>query len=219
MASRPIRIQLAEDHEIVRTGFRYLLDNEPDMDLVAESADGVQACRHYGEYKPDVLVMDISMPDMHGLEAIHRILLRDPGARILVLSMHSGVVAERTLQEGARGFICKRSAARELVVAIRRIMQGERYLDPESAEQLSPRMENASPPSLSNRELEICMHLVDGRSVASIAEQMHLSEKTVYTHREHIMRKLGVATVVELTKLASILGIQLACRFSPEISV
>jgi two-component system, NarL family, invasion response regulator UvrY len=218
MASRPIRIQLADDHEIVRTGFRYLLDNEPDMDLVAESADGVQACRHYGEYKPDVLVMDISMPDMHGLEAIRRILLRDPGARILVLSMHSGVVAERTLQEGALGFICKRSAARELVVAIRRIMRGERYLDPESAEQLSLRMENASPPSLSNRELEICMHLVDGRSVASIAKQMHLSEKTIYTHREHIMHKLGVATVVELTKLASILGIQLACQFSPEIS-
>jgi two-component system invasion response regulator UvrY len=218
MASKPIRIQLAEDHEIVRTGFRYLLDNEADMEVVVESANGVQACKHYDEYKPDVLVMDISMPDMHGLEAIRRILIRDPEARILVLSMHSGAVAERTLQEGARGFISKQCAAHELIVATRRIMRGEHYLDPNSAERLSPRMEHAPPPPLSNRELEICMHLVDGRSVSSIAEQMHLSEKTIYTHREHIMLKLGVTTVVELTKLATILGIQLACQFSPEIS-
>lgn len=216
MGSNPIRIQLAEDHEIVRAGFRYLLNNEADMEVVAESANGVLACRHYDEYKPDVLVMDISMPDMHGLEAIRRIMTHDPEACILVLSMHSGVVAERTLQEGARGFLSKRCASRELVMAIRRIMRGQRYIDPELTAQLSPNTEKVPPPSLSNRELEICMHLVDGRSVSSIAEQMHLSEKTVYVHREHIMLKLGVATIVELTKLASVLGIHLTCQLSPE---
>lgn len=211
MTGNPIRVQIAEDHEIVRTGFRYLVDNEHDMEVVSESVNGIEACRDYGRYKPDVLVMDISMPDMHGLEAIRRILVHHPGARILVLSMHSGVVAERTLHQGACGFINKRTAARELVAAIRRIMAGERYVDAETETQLSSKWKKSVPSSLSNREMEICMHLADGRSVSSIAKQMHLSKKTVYSHRERIMLKLGVASVVELTKLITILGIQCVC--------
>lgn len=208
MTDNSIRVQLAEDHEIVRTGFRYLVDNEHNMAVVAESANGIEACRHYELHQPDVLVMDVSMPDMHGLEAIRRILNHHPEARILVLSMHSGIVAARTLQQGASGFIGKRCAARELVMAIRRITAGGRYLDAETEAQLSPKWKKV-PSSLSSRELEICMHLAEGRPVSSIAEQMHLSEKTVYTHREHILRKLGLTSVVELAKLVSILGIQL----------
>lgn len=206
----PIRVQLADDHEVVRTGFRYLLDHEDDIIVVAESSNGIQACLDYDAYRPDVLLMDISMPDMNGLEAIRRILARDAQARILILSMHTSLVAERVLEQGARGFVSKHCAVRDLVVAIRQIMRGARYLDAETAEQLSlekDSMGRTSLSPLSKRESEICMLLVDGRSVASIAERLHLSEKTVYTHREHILHKLGVATVLELAQLILFLGI------------
>jgi two-component system, NarL family, invasion response regulator UvrY len=208
-SGRPIRVQLAEDHEIVRTGFRYLLDYEHDMKVVAESSNGIQACQDYDAFRPDVLVLDISMPDMNGLETIRRILAQDAEARILILSMHTALVAERALRQGARGFFSKQCAIRDLVEAIRRIMQGERYLDAESAERLSLDRSNTGRTSLSplsKRETEVCMLLVDGRSVSSIAERLHMSEKTVYTHREHILRKLGVATVVELVQLILFLG-------------
>lgn len=209
--SKSIRIQLAEDHEVVRSGFHYLLECEGDMEIVAESANGVQACRDYDQHKPDVLVLDISLPDMSGLEVIQRILSRYPEARILVLSMYaSTVITEAALQLGARGYISKQCAVRDLVMAIRKLMRGEHYVEPESAEKLARskrEMDEASPLSLTKRELEVGRLLTKGQSVSSIAEQMHLSEKTVYTHREHILHKLGVKTVAALSQVAFILDI------------
>lgn len=209
MTDRLIRLQLVDDHEMVRSGFRHLLEKEGDMRVVAESASGKLAYRDYAQYEPDVVIMDISLPDMSGLEVMRRILREYSKARILMLSMHAGLVAERAMQMGARGFICKRSGARELVKAIRQLMAGETYIDP-AAGVSEPGDEAAGSTglSLSRRELEVCMLLAQGRSVAEIADQLHLSEKTVYTHRQRIMDKLGVSTSVELAQLVTRLGMQ-----------
>ncbi len=206
-----IRVQLVDDHEIVRAGFRHLLEKEGDMQVVAESDSGKQACRDYNASLPDVLLMDISLPDISGLEAMHRILLAHPAARILVLSMHTGMVAERAMQLGARGFVCKRSGSTTLLTAIHAVMRGKRYLDnnaaiPLSIKQAADPLKPLSQP-LTRRELEICMHLTEGRSVGDIANALHLSDKTVYTHRQHIMDKLGVVTPVELAQVAARMGI------------
>jgi len=207
--TRAIRVQLADDHEIVRAGFRHLLENEDNMQVVVESATGRQACLDYNKFQPDILIMDVSMPDISGLEALHRILLDHPRARVVVLSMHAGMVAERAMQLGACGFICKRSGASVLVSAIRSIMRGGRFIDAEAGVQTSVNRPQATNPSpLSRRELEVCMLLTQGKSVADIARDLHLSEKTVYTHRQHIMDKLGVTTAVELAQVATRMGVQ-----------
>lgn len=209
MAAMPVRIQLVDDHEIVRAGFRHLLEKEGNMQVVLESATGKQACRDYDACRPDILIIDISLPDISGIEVIRRILLDHPHARILVLSMHSGMVAERAMQLGARGFVCKRSGARSLVSAIRRIMRGGNYLDEEAEAEMPKRAAKPSlPVPLSRRELEVCLLLTEGQSVAEIAATLHLSEKTVYTHRQHIMDKLGVVTPVELAQVANRMGIR-----------
>jgi two-component system, NarL family, invasion response regulator UvrY len=206
---KPIRIQLAEDHEMVRSGFRYLLNSEEDMEVVAESATGLQAGRDFERYKPDVLVMGLSLPDMNGLIVVRHILNRYPEARILVLSMYSGPVAEAALQQGALGFISKQCGVRDLIMGIRKIMRGERFIDPETAEQLKRIKEmgkEGTLSSLTKRELEVFRFLANGQSVSSIAKLMHLSEKTIYTHREHILNKLCVKSVSALTQITLIMN-------------
>jgi len=208
--TQAIRVQLVDDHQIVRTGFRALLEKEGDIQVVAESASGKQACLDYGEHLPDILIMDISLPDISGLEAMRRILRNHPRARVLVLSMHSGMVAERALQLGARGFVCKQSSPSVLLSAIHRIMRGGRYMDDAANAQLvtiPPAKTNKLPHPLSRRELEICMLLTSGKNVTKIAKTLYLSEKTVYTHRQHIMDKLGVTTTIKLAQVATRMGI------------
>lgn len=206
-----LRIQLVDDHEIVRIGFRHLLEREGHMQVVAESADGRQACRDYNRCSPDIVIMDVSLPDISGLEVLRRILLKHPRAHILMLSMHSGMVAERAMQIGARGFVCKRSGAKILLSAIDGIMHGHRYLDA-AADAVMPK--SPSEPhkwyasSLTPRELEVCMLLSAGRSVSEIAVSLHLSEKTIYSHRQHIMQKLAVTTMAELVQVVTRMGIR-----------
>lgn len=183
------------------------------MEVVAESATSLQACRDFERYKPDVLVMGLSLPDMNGLEVIRHILNQYPEARILVLSMHSGLVAEVALQQGALGFISKQCGVRDLIKGIRKIMRGERFIDPETAKQLKRIKEKmgkeATRSSLTKRELEVFRFLANGQSVSNIAKQMHVSEKTIYTHREHILNKLGVSSMSALMQIALILNIYL----------
>jgi two-component system, NarL family, invasion response regulator UvrY len=210
MATPVLRIQLADDHEIVRAGFRHLLEKEPDMEVVAESGSGKQACRDFEACQPDVLVMDVSMPDISGLEAMRRILQTHPEARVLILSMHAGMVATQSMQMGAKGFICKRSGSKALIAAIRTVMDGRLFYDQEADESwpgISMAQASGAPAALTKREIEICMQLADGRSVAEIADTLHLSEKTVYTHRQHIMDKLDAKTPVDLAWAVSRLGI------------
>ena len=210
MASAPIRVQLVDDHEIVRTGFCHLLEEEGDMQVVGESATGKQACHDYTKVQPDIVILDISLPDISGLEVIRRILQSDSRARILVFSMHTAMVAEQAMKQGARGYICKRSGAKVLISAIRQIMQGGCFLDENSNVQMTMKQNkliNSPPTLLSKRELEVCLLLSDGKSVVEIAKSLHISENTVYTHRQHIMDKLGATTIIELSQVAARLGI------------
>lgn len=205
MSKPPVRVQLVDDHEVVCAGFRHLLEHEGNMQVVAESSNGKQACKDFETHRPDILVMDISLPDISGLEVLRRILGDHADARVVMLSMHVGMVAERAMQLGARGFVCKRSGAGALVSAIRSIVRGGRYVDPAAKVQQAISAQQAS--MLSKRELEVCILLAQGKSVSDIARLIHLSEKTVYTHRQHIMDKLGVTTAIELAQVATRMGI------------
>jgi len=202
MTDGRISIQLVDDHEVVRAGFRHLLEREGDIEVVAEADCGKQACRDYDHYQPDIVIMDVSLPDISGLEAMRRILVAHPKARILMLSMHGGMVAEHAIRMGARGYLSKRHGASELTMAIRTIMQGEIY---SSADQAKPA--NKAGSDLTRRELEVVMLLAAGKSVADIAKLLHIDIKTVYTHRKHVMGKLGVSTDVDLVQLVGRMGL------------
>ncbi len=201
-----IRVQLVDDHEIVRAGFRYLLEGEGKMQVVAESSSGRKACLDYKSSQPDIVIMDISLPDFSGLEVMRRILAKDPQAQVVILSMHGGMIAARAMEMGARGFVCKSSAARTLLTAIRQVRQGQLYLD---AGLNLPATETLQPEkmTLTKRELEICLLLTEGHSVQEIADTLFISCKTVYTHREHIMAKTGVKSTIELAQVAARMGI------------
>lgn len=209
-AGKPIRIQLVEDQELVRSIFRSLLNDEKSMEVVAESATGELACRDYESYRPDVVIMPLFLPDMSGLELTRRILGRYPEARILFQSMYSGIVTEIALKLGVRGFVSRQCCVRDLITAIRQIMRDEYFVDPESANQLARRIGEMGAdllPYLSRRELEIGRLLANGRSVSSIAAQMHVSASMIYAYRKRVLRKLGVTSVAALMQIPFILDI------------
>lgn len=199
-----INVQLADDHAVVRSGFRRLLEDEQDIVVVAESGSGEQACRDFFLMAPDVLVMDISMPDISGLEAADRILRRRPEAKILVLSMHEDVVfPSRALALGVKGYISKSGAAESLITALREIAAGGVFIEPFIAQKLSIQQAGGDPVGrLTPREFEIFCLLAQGRTVMEIAEALFVSPKTAGAHRTSIMQKLDAANVAELTLLA-----------------
>lgn len=202
-----IRVMLVDDHAVVRTGFRLLLQSIAEMKVVAEAESGEAACQLYTELTPDVVVMDIAMPGMGGLEALRRIRARYPQARVLALSAHDDPMhARRALQEGALGFLSKRSAPEALVQAVTVVASGRRYLDAQLAQQLAlAEFEGAtkSPVErLSEREFEVFIRLAGGASVQRIAQDLKLSASTVGTHLYNIKQKLGVDNQSELTLIA-----------------
>jgi len=206
MTHAPVRVMLVDDHAVVRMGFRLLLEGASDLTVAAEAESGEDAVRSFGETRPDVVVMDISMPGIGGLEAINRILAREPQARILVLSAHEDLMhARRVLKAGAAGYLTKRSAAEALIQAIRQVAQGKTYLEPSIAQQLALQQlsgEKSPVDMLSEKEFKVFLALARGQSVAEIAEVMSLSPRTVGTHLYNIKQKLGASNSAELAIMA-----------------
>jgi two-component system, NarL family, invasion response regulator UvrY len=202
-----IRVLLVDDHAVVRTGFRLLLQSIAEMTVVAEADSGEAACQMYSDLVPDVVVMDIAMPGMGGLEALRRIRARHPQARVLTLSAHDDPMhARRSLQEGALGFLSKRSAPEALVQAVTAVAAGRRYLDATLAQQLALAEFDGGTKSpverLSEREFEVFIRLAGGATVQRIAQDLKLSSSTVGTHLYNIKQKLGVENQSELTLIA-----------------
>ncbi|MCX4193728.1 response regulator [Methylophaga sp. OBS1] len=206
MSLNKTKVLLVDDHELVRAGFRRLLEDGDKFTVVAESGSGEQAVQDFSKHHPDVVVMDISMPGIGGVGAIERIIAREPNARILVLSVHEdSVFTTRAMQAGALGFIPKRSAPEEMLKAVDMVAQGKTCIAPEIAQQLAMQKLTGSENPLdvlSQREFEVFRLLAEGKTVNDIADILSLSPKTVGTHHTNIKQKLNVSNSAELARLA-----------------
>lgn len=200
------RIMLVDDHAVVRMGFRLLLQTTHDIDVVGEACSGEEACRLYPALDPDVVVMDLNMDGIGGIEATRRILAHHGDARILVLSAHADASHPvRVLNIGALGYLCKRSAPEVLVEAIREIARGRQYVDADIARLIAGQSisgESTPAAKLSPREFDVFLHLARGKSVNQIAATLNLGASTVGTHLYNIKQKLEASNQAELTLIA-----------------
>ncbi|MDO9366083.1 MAG: response regulator transcription factor [Methylotenera sp.] len=201
-----INVMLVDDHAVVRMGFKMLLESDADIKVIAEAENGELAIQRYMEHKPNVVVMDITMPGIGGLEAIERILAKDNSAKILVLSAHEDSVhPKRVLNAGAMGYLTKRSAAEELIKAIRTVAAGKKYLEAGIAQQMAIQQLNGDQNPvdvLSPREFEVFMALAKGKTTNDIAETLFLSPRTVGTHLYNIKQKLNANNSAEIALIA-----------------
>ncbi len=199
------KLLLVDDHAIVRAGFRYLLENESKYDfLEVDSAE--EACQVYADYQPDVVIMDLMMPGMGGLEGVRHLKAKDNQAKVLVLSMRDDLAyVTRATVAGAAGYMTKNSASRELAQAVSVIIKGQKYLSAdvcETANNNSWVEDEEKVKRLTEREFEVFCLLAEGRTVVKISTDLHLSPKTVSNHRTRIMQKIQATNIVELTRLA-----------------
>jgi two-component system invasion response regulator UvrY len=201
-----ISVLLADDHPVVRDGYRCLLEGTDDITVIAEAMDGETTLSLYSERRPDVVVLDLNMPGIGGLATIERLLRKDDNARILVFSTHdSQEIIQRTIQAGAKGFLIKSSDVNQLVEAIRQVARGRTYIDPTCVMDLAANQirKNNDPLSiLTPREFEIFRLLADGMTTAQIALTISISSKTVGVHHANIMRKLNLENGAQLVRLA-----------------
>ena len=201
-----LRVMLVDDHAVVRMGFRLLLESDAEVEVCAEADSGESALKLYPEIQPDVVIMDVSMPGMGGIEAVSRLISKDPQAKVLVLSAHEDTVhPKRLLKAGALGYLSKRTAGDELLKALRQVAEGQNYIDPGLAQQLAVQQfsgEQNPVEVLSEREFEVFMQLARGQSVNKIAETLFLSPRTVGTHLYNIKQKLAADNAAELTLIA-----------------
>lgn len=211
-----LRILLADDHALVRAGIRSLLESLPDVEVVGEAADGHEALRLMGELRPDIALMDVSMPNLNGLEAALRAARDHPHVRIVILSMHADdAYVREALRAGAAGYLLKRADRSELELAVRAVARGETWLSPAVAKTVATafaRTEQATQGRgpfdlLTPRQREILQLVAEGESTKQIAQRLRLSVKTVETHRAQIMERLGVRGVPGLVRYALRVGI------------
>jgi DNA-binding NarL/FixJ family response regulator len=199
--SEKISVLLVDDHSLVRRGFRRMLEDEPDIHVVGEAADGVEAVNMVRSLKPQVVVMDSAMPQMNGLQATRKILEFAPGTLVLMLSMHTEETwVRQALEAGARGYVLKNALDLELGSAVRRIVKGETVIDGQIALQDNLKGERAA--GLTAREVEILQLICDGKSNKEIAAHLDLSANTVAVHRANIMDALGIHKTAELVVYA-----------------
>lgn len=209
--SASIRVLLTDDHAVVRSGVRRLLEQYDGIEVVAEAESGEQAYKRYGEYLPDVLVMDMSMPGMGGLEALRRILARHHNAKVIIFSMHENATfATQALTSGAVGYVAKSGDADDLVNAVRDVAAGKNYLSAIMAQKIAMQSlagdENPTH-KLTAREFEVFRFLAEGKMVDEIAKLLNLGQKTVANYQTLLKQKLGVNSPVELVRLAIKYGV------------
>ncbi|HYY62690.1 MAG TPA: response regulator transcription factor [Burkholderiales bacterium] len=202
-----IRILIADDHTVVAEGLKHLIEAQSDLEVVAIVGDGREAVRIAKEAAPQVVLMDLSMPELNGADATRAIVENDPKCRVIMLSMYAErEYVRRALKAGASGYVLKRSAAEEVVAAIRAVHGGSRYLSPRVADAVIddvPADEKADLlERLSAREREVLQLLAEGRTGAEIAQRLSLSQKTVETYRARLVEKLGIRDVAGLVKFA-----------------
>lgn len=202
--TQPIRVLLADDHTILRQGVRMLLERESDLKVVGEASDGQQAVALFQALRPDVVVMDISMPVMSGLIATRQIRQQAPGARVLILTMHdSDAYVFDMLDAGACGYVLKETAAEQLVDAVHSVVQGDSVIYPSVALRLRPGARDVPLRGrLTEREVEVVQLVAEGLTNQQIAARLNVSPKTVQAHRNHIMEKLDLHDRVDLVKYA-----------------
>lgn len=206
MSHRAIKILLADDHTIVRQGLKLILSANPDMEIAGEAANGREAVELAQKVKPDVVLMDVAMPELGGIEATRRMVEANPRVRVLVLSMHKEAVYVREiLKAGARGYILKDAIDTELLHAVRSVARGDGYISPAvSGALLSDYRQNVTDPAdlLSNREREVLRLIAEGKTNKEIASRLNLSVYTVDSHRAKIMEKLNLHSTGELVRFA-----------------
>lgn len=197
-------VLLVDDHAVVREGYRRLLQDSGRITVVGEAADAAHAHQQLSGLAPDVIVMDIGLPGVSGIEGMRRILVHRPDARVLIFSMYEDAIfVRRALDAGAAGYLTKASAPRLLVEAVDTVASGQRYLSPDVAQALALHPQQ----SLSGREFEVLKLLVQGSSVGEIAQQLGLHPKTVANHQSAIKQKLGAGTAAQLYRIAMRLGL------------
>ena len=202
-----IRVLVADDHAVVRRGVVQILDEAPDLVAAGEASSGRQVLQKVQEDDYDVLVLDIGMPDGSGLEVLHQLRTLRPELRVLILSMYpERQYALRALKAGAAGYLTKESAPDELVAAVRRIAQGGKYITQSLAEELTAALvgeaEKSPEEILSDREFQVVCMLAEGKTIASIAEELSLSVKTISTYRARVLEKLNLSNTAEIIRYA-----------------
>lgn len=202
-----IRVLIVDDHELVRTGIKRILEDTQDIRVIAEASTGEEALNQVREHGPDVVLMDVNMPGIGGLEATRKIIQTHPGLRVIVVTIHvDEPYPTRLLEAGASGYLTKGCAVDEIVDAIQVVHRGERYIGADIARQLAlsmlPGGERSPFDKLSQREMQVMMMVTQGHSIQDISDRLCLSPKTVSTYRYRLYEKLGVENDVELTHLA-----------------